>query len=449
MKGGARDTAIALSARLGVLALSVGIQSTLAWMLGPGGRGSYAVCLLFATLLSTAFTLGMDRAGQYFAASGRMDVSESVRATIASMIIGSLAAIAVGRLLMLSDLSFFAKADRSSFYVALAIIPVAALQNSLVMLLVGMRRIGWMAVVSLTSVAVQLAAALVLVLGLRLGVNGALLSVIVAGAAAIAVALRLLARAGWASRGPVSWAAIKALAAYGVRYYVAKLSNLVHFRVGTLILAFFAGAPEIGLFAAASQLVSKVTLISKAVETALYARVASDEGGRPLLVAQTVRVTVLAAGLLLVLITALSRPIVTVVLSPRFLSSLPLIWIIAPGILVRSASNVLMAYFMGTNRPAVCSWSIGLGVLVNVVGIVALLPPLGLSGAAWAMTAGYAMSGLVLVASFRRVTGTRLADLWKPRRGDLVAVAEAIRGVRGALGRQPTVGPGDRKGADV
>lgn len=429
MRTGAGDTALALGSRVGVLVFSLAIQSTLAWALGPDGRGSYAVCLLFATVLATVFTLGVDRAGQYFAASGKMDVADSVRAMMVALVFGSLLAAALGRAMLELNLSFFAKADRSSFNVALVVIPFIAIQNSLVMILIGMRKMVAMTVVSLTSVVTQLVAAVILVLILRLGVDGALWSIVAAELLTIGVAVAYLRREGWVTRGRTTCAQMSQLLGYGVRYYVAKLSTMVHFRIGTLILAFFVPPMQIGFFAAASQLVARVTIVSKSVEMALFARIAIDREGRPELVAQSARVTMLAAAALLGLITALSWPIVVVILSPQFMPSLPLIWIIAPGILVRSGANVLMTYFMATNRPSICSWSIGIGMLANFVGILALLPTFGLAGAAWAMTIGYVVSGAVLFEAFRRATGEAFLDTWRPRRDDVVMLVDGVRHV--------------------
>jgi len=441
MKPGARDTAFALGSRVGVLAIGLAIQSTLAWALGPEGRGSYAVCLLFATILGTVFTFGMDRAGQYFAASGRLAVPDSVRAMIAALLAGSALGVAVGWALISLDLPFFAKASRSSFYVSLSVIPFVAVQNAFVMVLIGMRKIGLVAIVTITSVAVQLAAALALVLGLGLGVQGALWSVVIADTVTIAVALGAFRREGWLRAGRVTLSSMGALAGYGVRYYVAKLSTMVHFRVGTLLLAFFVSPAEIGLFAAASQLTGRVTLISKAVEMALFPRVAGDERGRPELVARSGRVTMLAVAAVLCLLVALSWPIVAVVLSPEFLPAVPLIWIVAPGVLARSGANVLMTFYMATNRPAVCSWSVGLGMAANVLAILVLLPRFGLAGAAWAMTIGYVMSWSILLAAFHRSTGRGVVETWRPRRGDVVLLLDGVRQVCSvALRRRPAEG---------
>jgi len=97
----------------------------------------------------------------------------------------------------------------------------------------------------------------------------------------------------------------------------------------------------------------------------------------------------------------------------------------APGIFVRSISQVLLPYFMGTDRPGVSSVAVGFGIVVNFIGILVLLPRLGLVGAAWAMTLGYVASSLVLLVAFGRASGLGLREAWAPRAGDAAALRRA------------------------
>jgi len=419
MRDGTRDTAIALGSRLAVLAFGVAIQSALAWLLGTDGRGSYAVCLIFATVLGIVFTLGADRAGQYFVASGRMGRSEGVKSSLVLLLVGAVAAIVVGRLLMALDLEFFHKAERSSFLISLGIIPFVGLTNAFALYFIGIRRFKWMAVVEVVNIGVHLLATLVLVMGLKLGVNGALFSIIIAGVISSLVSLALLRNEGALESCRRSREGYRELLAYGLRVLVAKLSAVVSMRIGTMLLAFFVVPSEIGLFAAASALAMRVIVVPRSVEKALFSRVAGDERGRPELVAQAARANMLVSGAALALLCVFVVPLVRVLLSKAFLPAVPLTLIIVPGVFVRAATTVFSAYFMGTGRPAVSSVAVGLGTLVNVAVLLVLLPAIGLSGAAWAMTAGYVATGIVFIVTFRRATGQTYGETWLPRRDDV------------------------------
>lgn len=425
---GARDTAITFFTRLSVMAASLGIQSALAWLLGPAGRGSYAVCILFAMMLGVVFALSVDRAGQYLVASGRAQVVDGILVTLAVGLAGSALGVAVGYVLIRSGAEFFTKATALSFKLSLVLVPLNILSESLVFLLIGIRRFAWMSRIVVVRVITHLGATLVLVWGLNLGVDGALVALMVGNAVSIAVGLSFLRSQYGLAPKRLRGRDFAALLSFGVRYWIANLGSQVNFRIGTVVLAWFVTTPEIGIFAAASGLVARVLMIPDAIERALLPRVASDPQGRPELVARVARLSLLVCGLLLVIVVIVSRPLVVVLFSRNFLPAVPLIGIISLGIFLRSGSKVLMPYFMGVDRPSVCSWAVGLATVVNLGVLLLLLPVMGLPGAAWAMTTGYVVSTLVLAIAFRRASGIGLTETWLPRREDAVFLLDLVRG---------------------
>ena len=64
---------------------------------------------------------------------------------------------------------------------------------------------------------------------------------------------------------------------------------------------------------------------------------------------------------------------------------------------------------------------------LNLITLLILLPVMGLSGAAWAMTTGYVVSTVFLVAAFNRATGMGLSETWRPRREDVSYLLDVIR----------------------
>jgi len=427
ISSGARDTAITFFTRLSVMAASLGIQSALAWLLGPAGRGSYAVCILFAMILGVVFTMSVDRAGQYFVASGRAPVADGVMATLFTALVGSLVGVAVGYVLIGSGAEFFTKATPLAFRLSLILVPLNVLTESLVFLLMGIRRFTWMSRMAIARVATHLAATLVLVMWLDFGVNGALGALMIGNAVAIGIGLSFLRLEYGLAPRRLRRRDFTELLSFGLRYWVANLGSHMNFRIGVLVLAWFVTAPEIGIFAAAAGLVSRVLMIPDAIGAALLPRVASDPEGRSVLVAQVSRLSLMVCGTLLTLLVIVSRPLVAVLFSPDFMPAVPLIWMIAVGVFAHSGTEVLVSYFMGINRAAICSWAVVSALASNFVALMVLLPMIGLPGAAWAMTIGYLARTIVLVVSFHVVTRRGFRETWQPRRSDLALLNGLVR----------------------
>ena len=53
-------------------------------------------------------------------------------------------------------------------------------------------------------------------------------------------------------------------------------------------------------------------------------------------------------------------------------------WILAPGVIFRAGTKVLVHYFSATDHPGVCSGSAVISMVVNLTLLLILLPRVGL-----------------------------------------------------------------------
>ena len=83
------------AAQSGRVVFGIAIQSLLAWMLLPEGRGSFALCTAFAGFLSVLFTPGAREGAQYFVATKQATISEGVGAALAICLVGGALAVAL------------------------------------------------------------------------------------------------------------------------------------------------------------------------------------------------------------------------------------------------------------------------------------------------------------------------------------------------------------------
>ena len=276
-------------------------------------------------------------------------------------------------------------------------------------------------------------AAVSLLLGLRLGVNGALAAVCIGDLVLITLCLRDLRRNAELAWETPSRSALAEVLRYGLRYHAARIGGSVDARVGVLLLGMLATRSEVGLFAVASGLMMRFAMISHSVASPLIPRAAQGEGGRPDLFAFCARVTTWVTGAALIALLASSVPVVSFLLSAEFLPIVPLLRIIAPGILVFAGSNVLTSYFRVVNRPGVCSWSAVAGLGANLVIVPLLYPAVGLPAAAWGMTVGFFVRSSVLSVAYYRATRTRPSLNWLLQRGDVTRIRSSARTMIGRI----------------
>ena len=426
---GGRDAAIVFAAQTGRVVFGVAIQSLLARALLPEGRGSFALCVVFAGFLSVLFTPGAREGAQYFVATKQATVSEGVGAAWAICLAGGALAIALTMPFVHSEMTFFQQANTLSFYLALALIPLMAFSAALQRLLTALRRFGYFAAVALLHVAVNILVLLVLLWTGRLGVEGALAAVAAADGCAVAWCVwRLRHRHGLVPTHPFRAVSAR-IVGYGLRFHPAGIGGVLEMSAGVLVLGLFASPAEIGLFAVASALMLRLKMLSDAVGNALLPRIAGS--GRPELTALCLRIVscgTAAAGLA---VLATSAPVVRILFSEAFLPALPLLWILAPGVLAGAGAGILGTYFKAIDRPDICSWAVSLGVAANLLSIPLLYPVVGTAAAAWGLALGMACRLVILAAAFARSTRMPWLSIWLPRLGDAVF---AWRAFRAALG---------------
>jgi O-antigen/teichoic acid export membrane protein len=362
-------------------------------------------------MLGVIVGLGVERAAQYFVASGKMTLSQGISSAAIIVIAGSVVVMTVGSLLIDTGLVFFTKAETDAFYVSLFLIPVTASVALLQLQLAGLRKYTRLAVNTLVQTLSCLVLIGAFVWYLEMGAKGAILANIASGVLALALlGFDLHNSFGFRLVVP-SLTNIKALVSYGLRYFVARIGHRIDIGVGTIVLAMLASKSEIGFFAAASAIALKVLIFSQSIETSLFPHVAADKSGRTDLVRQCMLCSILLTTVAMSLLLVFSTPLVRVVLSPKFLPAVPLIWILAPGIIVHSCSKVLVSYFRGVNRPGVCSVAIWFGLVGNVVLLLSFYPVIGIYAAAWAMTAGYLIRFVIFLYYYKKSSLKSLQDL--------------------------------------
>jgi len=413
------ETGFAYSSQMVTILTGIAIQSCLAWFLGPAGRGSYAVCLVFGYILGILVSLGIDGALQYYVASKKLNISQCISFALVIAIILGLLGMLLGFVMLEIKVEFFTKASRQAFTVALLYIPVSVLDAIFTKLFIGLREFKWLGIFSLIKGGVNLISIVIALYFLSSGVVGALLAITLSWLITIILELIYIHkkyhfRLQWLTKKQVS-----EVFNYGKRFYFTRLGNVMNSQIGTVILAFFLQPSDIGYYAVATKLGAYIIIIPDAVGNVLLSRIIMSNNGRSELVARCSRICGIICGMAIIFLLCTIKPLVLILLSPSFLPIIPLVWLLSPGVFIRCPSKIMIPYFNGTNRPEISSLATIAGVSANLLALLLLLPLLGLKGGALAMTLGYITSSIILVAYFIKLSDISMSALFHFKKTDL------------------------------
>ncbi len=413
-----RDALVVFTTQAGVAAAGILSQSLLAYVLLPEGRGAYAVCVTFATLAGMSLSFSADIGAQFFAMTKRIDPSKCLALGLGACLAGSAAAGAAALPLISAGLGLFQQAPASAFLASLLLMPLACCSFAAELQLAGLRRFKALALHLSARAIVTVSSTVLLVWWLDQGVEGAILALCAGHATLLAGCLWDLGKNMGLQREWPSRQECRQMLGYGLRSHPTRLGNLLAPRIGILVLGVLGSQMDIGLFAAVSAIMLQLHLIADSAGIALYPRTANGGALVPKLVGRSLRLTWLATAAALAALLSVSTPLVRLLLSEAFLPAVPMMWILAPGVLALSVTTLLTTYFKGKNRPGLCSWASWSGLGVNIAFCLALHPLLGVQSAAWGLSAGMAVHTLFLSIAFHRHTRLSLSSVWMPQRED-------------------------------
>jgi len=215
-----------------------------------------------------------------------------------------------------------------------------------------------------------------------------------------------------------SWSCIKDLYSYGFKYYFARMAQFLNVQIGTFVIAFLGTKADTGFFAAAIGLVAKLTILPEILSAVLLSRVVKGQQTSLALTTKAVRVVFWVILFVSLILALFCKPLVWIILSPKFLPVVVPVWFLLPGMLVRCCSKTLGVYFNGIGRPEINSVAIVCAVVTNIIMMYFLMPLYGISGAAIAATCGYLVDATVLIASYKFILHHPVS-LLIPRIGDI------------------------------
>lgn len=416
---------IFLSHAWGVLA-GIGTMSMLAWMLGPEGRGAYAVCALFGTFMGVVFTFGVDRAAQFYVKVNEDQPSQWFWGGLLILGIGVGLGSLTGYVLVDSSYDFFQKAEPSAFRLALWIIPLSVVAEYFYLQSEGLRRFKQLAIFTMVQTIGIFLVTLCFLYFFRWGVEGALLGQVFGyGLIASLVCRDLFKNSQLSFRFPQK-THMQSLFSYGARFYPARIGNLLAPQLAVFYLAILGSPKEIGIFAAASALTSRVGIFPLTFETALFPRIAKNPMGSFDLIDQSVRAAFFVTALPMAFVLTFSVPLVAILLSPEFFPAIPLLWVLALGVIVKGGTLTLVAFFRAINSPEIPSISMVVEILISSVAFVISYLYFGLSGGAWAITLGNVCSSIFLLSTYVKVSHRSIGKILCPTVQDITLLKQFI-----------------------
>jgi O-antigen/teichoic acid export membrane protein len=414
----ARSLTLNLLGEAASLLLGFAASILLARLLGPSDRGLLAVELSIVGFTYAFTNLGLPISVEYHA--GRRDRAGSLLGnTTAYAVVLALALVPAFWFLRGPIADAFARGQGGATWGLVGVlVPLTFVQWTSANQLSGSLRFGLFNILFAVSRATYLVVVVLLLTAAGLGVTAGLL-----GTAAAALVVIVGAYGSILRNDTLAFDArlMRRMAAYGARLQVGSLFEILNFRLDVIILQFFRPLAEVGYYIVAQVVAELVTRLASAFQSSVLPLVSSTDEDelRDRTTMTALRHQALLSAVLIALIAALGPVLLFFGFGPKFHASLVPMFILLPGIWFLNTGTVVSASLSGRGRPGLSSALSGLALVVTVALDLALIPPIGVAGAALASVAAYGAYGVGGLFLLGRMTRTPTWRLIVPTRADL------------------------------
>ncbi|MBN1963123.1 MAG: flippase [Anaerolineae bacterium] len=232
-----------------------------------------------------------------------------------------------------------------------------------------------------------------------------------------------------------SFAAVRGLFRYGLKYQAYSAINMLHNRVDILILGVLLTDAQVGFYSTAVTIAQMLWNLPLAITFVLLPYVAShqDEQDISQRTAQVTRASTLLLIVASVGLAFVSPLLIEIVYGESFVPAVSPLRVLLPGAIAYSIVYVAAADLLGRDKLVSLTLVSGCVLVVNVGLNFLLIPNLGVEGAALTSTLTYSLNAIAVAWLIKRNSRITMRDVLVPRWSDVTLMFGAFRRTLAAL----------------
>jgi O-antigen/teichoic acid export membrane protein len=405
-----KNSTITFSSQILIFALGFVASIILARVLGPGGKGIYALIVLVPALMLKLGSLGIEAANVYFTGSKQYGIKDIVSNSLFCSIL--LSSILISLFFGVSHLDIFKNFLGSNqinpFYLWLVVltVPFSLLSGFLISIFLGKENIIIYNKINIFQAIFQLIAITVFVVILKQGVFGAVISYVL-GIIGLALVVILFITKFTKITFSFNRKLLKDSTKYGLKAYFGNLTQFLNYRLDMLLVAAFLTPASVGFYSVAVGIAERLWMLPGAIATVLFPRISSlKDTEANSLTPRIARHTFLIIFIFSLILALIAKPLIKILFGSVFLPSVMPLIILLPGIIALGGCKILTADLAGRGKPQFGTYAAFASLVVNIPLNLWLIPKWGISGAAFASSTAYITASLMVMVAFVKISNT-------------------------------------------
>jgi O-antigen/teichoic acid export membrane protein len=190
---------------------------------------------------------------------------------------------------------------------------------------------------------------------------------------------------------------------FGLKTYIACLFSYLVLRADILMLNYFLGNAQTGLYSIAVSLADMVSILATTTGMLLFPTAAaiSSDLERYKFIKRVITYLFLAMLLMIIIAVLISKYAILLLYGLEYAPSIKVFNILMPGILCLSISSLLSNYFASKNMLIINMITPIIALVINILANLILIPRYGINGAAIASSISYFLMFCIMFITFK------------------------------------------------
>ena len=388
-------------------------------VLGAAGFGLYSSIIVVPVIVIGFTQLGVRRSAIYHIGNKMYPEEEIVSALFILLLYTSTLSILIcGFVFFFSDSQPF---DPLIIAVVLLTIPLLLMNVFAGGVFLGKEDIRRASIMNAGPTILTLLFTVLFVWALKLSVLGAFIAISVANLLMLIYVYRIIIVK---YRYTITWKyhenIIKSMVKLGIVNALAIFIMQLNYRLDILMLKKLSTLEQVGFYSLAMQIAEQLWHIPYAIESIVLSRSANSQDDQLMhrTVASIFRVSLLIALGAGVLIFFIAPFLIPLIFGVEYLSSVAMIQVVLPGILILVGFRILNSRLTGMGKPQVAIYTFVPALIINFILNLFLIPRFGGIGAAWATNVSYALGSIIFVMIYSRLVKMPVREILSYRRSD-------------------------------
>ncbi len=409
-----KNIGITFSSRLLIFALGIGASIILARLLGPTGKGIYALIILIPAVMVKFGTLGIEASNVYFTGSKKYEIKDiGSNSLVAGISLGLVLILIFWGVLHLSSFQNFISSNKiNPFYLWIVVltIPLSLVSGFLNNIILGKEEMVKYNQVNILNSAIRLVTVIFFLLVLRQGILGATLSYVFT-TMIVTLFVMLLIRKMTKICFSLNPKLLRESTAYGGKAYFGSAAQFLNYRLDMFLVAFFLTPAAVGYYSITVAIAEGLWMLPGVTATVLFPRISSlQDSEANMLTPRVSRHTFFLIFISSLVLIPLAKPLIKLLFGSAFLPSVTPLLILLPGIIALGGAKTISADLAGRGKPEICTLAAFISLAINIPLNLLLIPRWGISGAAFASSVAYILSTLIVLIAFVKISNNSWSE---------------------------------------